>query len=62
MLCNLNTKVCVIWKVDDAHHVTPEITNRLCHRAHSVVISGHVTRHMVDFLNYTDFKVADISC
>ena len=34
----------------------PEITNRLCRRAHSVVISGHVTRHMVDFSNYTDFS------
>ena len=35
----------------------PEITNRLCRRAHSVVISGHVTRHVVDFSNYADFSV-----
>ena len=54
-------KVCVIWKVDDAHHVTPEITNHLCRRAPSVVISGHVTRHVVDFLNYTDFSSCDFS-
>ena len=53
----LRIKVCVIWKVDDAHHATPEITNHLCRRAHSVVISGHVTRHVVDFSNYTDFRI-----
>ena len=27
-------------------------------RAPNVVISGHVTRHVVDFLNYTDFRVS----
>ena len=37
--------------------MTPEITNSLYRCAHSVVISGHVTRHVVDFSNYTDFRV-----
>ena len=38
--------------------MTPERTNRLCRRARSVVISGHVTRHVVDFSNYTDFSTS----
>ena len=53
----MKAKVCVILKVDDADDVTPETTNCLCRRDRSVVISGHVTRHVVDFSNYTNFKI-----
>ena len=35
----------------------PHLT--VCRRAQSVVISGHVTRHVVDFSNYTDFSKFD---